>query len=66
MPGQLAPDSDNPFVDLQADSQLKLGLCGVHVDAQLEAVEKVDEAKAYVKAVKADDAESPSIFGIRG
>ncbi len=59
MPGQLAPDSDNPFADLQAGSQLKLGSYGVHVDAQLKAVEKVDEAKAYAKAVKADDAEVP-------
>jgi hypothetical protein len=29
-------------------------------------MEKVNEAKAYAKAVKADDAESPSIFGMRG
>jgi hypothetical protein len=55
----LAPDSDDPFADLQADSQLKLSSYGVHVDAQLEAVEKVDEAKAYAKAVKADGAEVP-------
>jgi hypothetical protein len=46
-------------VDLRADTKLKLGLYGVHVDAQLELVEKVDEAKAYAKAVKADDAEVP-------
>jgi hypothetical protein len=31
----------------------------MHVDSQQEAVEKVDEAKAYAKAIKADDAEVP-------
>jgi hypothetical protein len=46
-------------VDLRADTKLKLGSYGVHLDAQLESVEKVDEAKAYTKAVKADDAEVP-------
>jgi hypothetical protein len=58
-PGQLAPKSDNPLVDLQAGTKLKLGSYGVHIDAQLESVEKVDEAKAYAKAVKADDMEVP-------
>ncbi len=59
MSGQLALDSDDPFADLKADSQLKLGSYGVHMDAQLKAVEKVDKAKAYTKAVKADDTEVP-------
>ena len=46
-------------MDLQAGTKLKLGSYGVHIDAQLESVEKVDEAKAYAKAVKADDMEVP-------
>ncbi len=58
-PGQLAADADDPFTDLRTNPKLKFGLYGMHVDLQGEAVEKVDEAKAYAKAIKADDAEVP-------
>jgi hypothetical protein len=58
-PGQLAADADDPFADLQTNPKLKFGLYGVHMYSQREAVEKMDEAKAYAKAVKADDAEVP-------
>ena len=36
------------------------GSFGLHVDAQLTSLERIREAKAFAKAVKADDAQVPS------
>jgi hypothetical protein len=37
----------------------KMGLYGVHGDAQRKSVLLVEEAKVFAKAIKADDAEVP-------
>ena len=37
----------------------KLGSCGIHEDAQRESLLKMEEAKEFAKAVKADDAKIP-------
>ena len=57
-PGQFAPDQDDPFSDIRMDI-LYMGLFGIHVDTRLESFLKVQEAKEYAKAVKADGAEIP-------
>ena len=59
-PGQFAPDQDDPFANLRDNSTLKMGSYGIHVDAQLESLEKIAQAKAFSKAVKADDAGIPT------
>ena len=56
---QFAEDQDDPFADLQGDTSLRLGLYGIHIDSQRNSLEKVDKAKAFAKAVKADDAGVP-------
>jgi hypothetical protein len=58
-PGEFAEDQDNPFADLHTDTLLEFGSYGMHTNAQWEALEKVADAKAFAKAVKADDAEVP-------
>ena len=56
---QFAEDADDPFEDLRADPSLHYGSYGIHVDAQLDSLQKIAEAKEFAKAVKADDAEVP-------
>jgi hypothetical protein len=56
---QFAEDVDDPFADLRDDPSLRFGSYGVHIDDQCDALEKVAEAKEFVKAVKADDAAVP-------
>ena len=56
---QFAEDADDPFADLRADPSLHYGSYGIHVDAQLDSLKKIAEAKEFAKAVKADDAEVP-------
>ncbi len=56
---QFADDKDDPFADLRADPNLKIGSYGIHVDTQHGALVKIVEAKAFAKAVKADEAEVP-------
>ena len=56
---QFAKDQDDPFADLRGDTSLRLGSYGIHIDSQCDSLEKVDEAKASAKAVKADDAGVP-------
>jgi hypothetical protein len=58
-PGQFVADQDDPFADLQDNPKLKVGSYGLHVDSQHESLEKAVEAKAFAKAVKADDAKVP-------
>jgi hypothetical protein len=57
---------DDPFmssrraVELgQGSAKQKIGLYRVHVDAQYKSLVRIEEAKAFAKAVKADDAEIP-------
>ncbi len=56
---QFADDKDDPFANLRADPNLKIGSYGIDVDAQHNALAKIVEAKAFAKAFKADDAEVP-------
>ncbi len=58
-PGEFAEDQDDPFVDLRTDTSLEFGFYGMQLNTQQEALEKVVDAKAFAKAVKADDAEVP-------
>ncbi len=62
----LAPDQDDPWeaVRFEVESRKgtinqKMGSYGVHGDAQHESLLLVEEAKAFAKAVKADDVEVP-------
>ena len=60
----MAPDRDDPFVGVRKEMEAghhKMGSYGVHGDAQRESLRLVlEEAKAYARAVKADDAEVPT------
>jgi hypothetical protein len=56
---QFTDDKGNPFADLRANPNLKIGSYGIHFDAQQDLLAKIVEAKAFAKAVKADDAEVP-------
>ena len=56
---QSAEDQDDPFADLRASTSLRLDSYGIHIDSQHESLEKVVEAEAFAKAVKADDAGVP-------
>ncbi len=58
-PGQYADNQDNPFKDLHSNSTLKLGLYGIHIDSRHNSLEKVIKAKAFAKAIKADNVEVP-------
>ena len=59
-PNGFAQEWDNPFVKARAEVKpAKLGSYGIHGDAQRELFLKVEEAKEFAKAVKADDAEIP-------
>ena len=53
---QFAEDQEDPFADLQGDTSLRLGPYGIHINSQRNSLEKVGKAKAFAKAVKADDA----------
>ncbi len=56
---QFTDDKDDPFADLRVNPNLNIGSYGIHVDAQHDTLAKIVEAKAFAKAVKADDAEVP-------
>jgi hypothetical protein len=56
---QFADNKDDPFADLRANPNLKIGSYGIHFDAQQDLLAKIVEAKAFAKAVKGDDAEVP-------
>ena len=59
----MAPDRDDPFVEVRKEMEAgphRMGSYGVHGDAQRESLRLVAEAKAYARAVKADDAEIPT------
>jgi len=58
-PGEFAEDQDDPFKDERLNQNLKTGSYGIHIDAQLESLRKIKEAKEFAKAVKSDDAEIP-------
>ena len=60
MPNGFAQERDDLFVKARAEVKpAKLGSYGIHGDAQRELFLKVEEAKEFAKAVKADDAEIP-------
>ncbi len=59
-PNGFALERDNPFVKVRAEvNPTKMGSYGIHGYAQRDSLLKVEEAKEFVKAVKADDAEIP-------
>ncbi len=65
-PNYPATDANDPFVSIRRKVELgqgmgkqRMGLHGVHVDAQSISLMMVEEAKVFVKAVKADDVEVP-------
>jgi hypothetical protein len=57
--GKFAEDQDNPFAAFHAELTLRLGSYSLHIDSQLDSLEKVVQAKAFSKAVKVDDADVP-------
>ena len=62
-PNGFAPE-DNPFADIRrtinaSRSRGKIGSYGVLGDAQLESLQRIEEAKEFAKAVKADDTGIP-------
>jgi len=60
LPNGFAQERDDLFVKARAEVKpAKLGSYGIHGDAQRELFLKVEEAKKFAKAVKADDAEIP-------
>jgi len=60
-----APDQDDPLNKVREDvahgvaGLPRMGSFGVHGDAQRKSLRLEEEAKAFSKAVKADDAEVP-------
>ena len=64
------PDQDDPFVEIRQTIVAsrsrggKIGSYGILGGAQLESLRRIEEAKDYVKAVKADDADISPPFGI--
>ncbi len=59
-----APDQDDPFADIRrtinaSRSRGKIGSYGILGDAQVESLQRIEEAKEFVKAVKADNADIP-------
>ena len=64
-PNGFAPDQDDPFFEIRQTIVAsrsrggKIGSYGVLGDAQLESLRRIEEAKEYAKAVKADDADIP-------
>ncbi len=63
----IALDQDNPFSSIRRQVELgrskekqKMGSYRVHGDTQHKSLRLVEEAKAFAKAVKADDAEIPN------
>ena len=59
---QFTKDQDNPFVNRQGNTSLCLGSYGIHINSQHDSLEKVGEAKAFAKAVMADDAGVPVLL----
>jgi hypothetical protein len=62
----LAPDQDDPWEAVRLEVESRKGMInqktvsyGVHGDAQRKSLLLVEDAKAFAKAVKADDAEVP-------
>ena len=58
-PGEFTKDQDDPFKDEKLNQNLKTGSYGIRIDAQLESLRKIKEAKEFAKAVKSDDTEIP-------
>ncbi len=55
-PGQFTPDQDDPFDDLRSDQSLKFGSYGIHVDAQLDSLDKIVQSKIkYFAVPKGED-----------
>ena len=59
VPGYYAPDVENPFKDLHMKQGIKKGSFGIRIDAQLDSLRKVRQAKEFARATKADDVEIP-------
>ena len=59
-PNGFALEWDDPFVKVWAEvNPTKMGSYGIHGDAQRDLLLKVEEAKEFAKAVKADDTKIP-------
>ena len=56
-PGYFSPDAGDPFKDLQMKQGVKNGSFGIRIDAQLDSLRRVRQAKEFAKATKADNAE---------
>jgi hypothetical protein len=56
---QFTEDQDNTFADVRANSTLRMGSYGIHVNAQQDLLEQIVKAKTYAKAVKAEDTAVP-------
>ena len=48
--GHFAPVVDNPFKDLRSEGSVKIRLYGIHIDAQLDSLQRVWQAKEFAKA----------------
>jgi hypothetical protein len=59
-PGKFAKNQDDLFANFHVEPMLRLGSYGLHIDSQLDSLEKVVQAKAFSKAVKSDDANVPN------
>ncbi len=56
---QFAEDQDDPCADVRANPSLRMGSYVIHINAQQDSLEQIVKAKAYAKAVKADNAAAP-------
>ena len=50
---------DNKFKDIRSERVVKSGLYGIQVDAQLDSLRRVQQAKEFAKVTKSADAEIP-------
>ena len=50
---------DDPFKDLRIEQVVKSGLYGIQIDAQLDSLRRVWQAKEFAKTMKLDGTEIP-------
>ena len=50
---------DNKFKDIRSERVVKSGLYGIQVDAQLDSLRRVQQAKEFAKVTKSADVEIP-------
>ena len=58
-PGYFTPDVDDPFKDLQMELGVKKWSFGIQIDAQLDSLWRVRQAKELAKATKSNNTEIP-------